>query len=935
MRSFTLVVIAAALHAQSAPEPPQALILSAENATILRAGSELPLAARPGQILFTGDTLRGTATFLSCTAKSEQTLSTDADLLFDPKGPKLRTGKIAATKPADGCFLPPLRRTIIASQQHAGAAVARETAREVVSQTLQQRLQQLSEAQRRQVTDALAPLDAALASNPKDNVKRLARAAVLDQAGLDFDAAEEYARVTKDWPDAAEVRSRLFVIEEKAGKNAAAAAKTPEGEPEGKAYALLVGISKFQDQTIKPLEFAHADAIELSNLVQSPRAGGIPPENVVTLPNEKATAAAIRSAIETHLKSRAGADDTIFLFIASHGAMVGKKGYIVAYDSNPQDLAQSGIPMDDIRELFETQLSKVKRLYLYVDVCHAGNVGQIDTKADDKLTEKSLVARDLQMFGMLAAQKTQVAYEGVNYGGGHGAFSFFLMEALNGKADYNSDGKVTMDELAEYVHDKVQAATARKQIPKQIGDIDETRIMALTGKPGIELKAYTPETLVAGRSLTPVVPRPAMGGSAVLTSRVLLDQAVAETVKQYDTAIEQGRILPADDQSAFTFLDTLNRRLQAKDYTTEAAKLSVALQDKGQQVIDRYLKGDAVPQTRADFVRGEAYFEAALPILPDSLLLQSLATFCRGRVAMFDKNYTAATELIERAVGLDPSRAYGYNALGIIALERANYDRAIFAFREASKRAPYWAYPMHNLALAYVEKGDYDSAIRTYQRAMQLAPGVLYLPYNLGLLYQRLNRPRDAEAEYRKALALDANNAQTLNALGALKAETGRRVDAEQFYKQALETDPGLLAARYNLAQLLAADPKRSSEAAALWRDNLTRNPQHLPSRIALAGYLASSGDTAGAASEYETVVAAKPDYIAARLALANAKPTEAIPQLEAAIKIQPENPEILERLGRAYSTAGRKSEADDALRKALTLSTDSAAKKRIRAALK
>jgi protein O-GlcNAc transferase len=302
---------------------------------------------------------------------------------------------------------------------------------------------------------------------------------------------------------------------------------------------------------------------------------------------------------------------------------------------------------------------------------------------------------------------------------------------------------------------------------------------------------------------------------------------------------------------------------------------------------------------------------------------------------MFDKNYTAATELIERAVGLDPSRAYGYNALGIIALERANYDRAISAFREASKRAPYWAYPMHNLALAYVEKGDYDSAIRTYLRAMQLAPGVLYLPYNLGLLYQRLNRPRDAEAEYRKALALDANNAQTLNALGALKAETGRRVDAEQFYKQALETDPGLLAARYNLAQLLSADPKRSSEAAALWRDNLTRNPQHLPSRIALAGYLASSGDTAGAASEYETVVAAKPDYIAARLALADAKPTEAIPQLEAAIKIQPENPEILERLGRAYSTAGRKSEADDALRKALTLSTDSAAKKRIRAALK
>jgi tetratricopeptide (TPR) repeat protein len=936
MRSFIFLLIASTLYAQSAPEPPQALILSAESATILRAGSELPLTARPGQILFSGDSLRGAATFLSCTAKSEQTLSADADLLLDPKAPKLRSGKISATKPADGCFLPPLPRTIVASQQHAGAAIARENAREVVAQTFQQRLQQLPEAPRVQLTTELAPLDAAIAANPKDNVKRLARAAALDRAGLDFDAADEMSRVTKDWPDAAEVRSRLFVLEEKAGKNAAAAGSKPaEAETEGNTYALLVGISAFQDKTIKPLEFAHADAIELSNLIRSPRAGAIPADNVVTLPNEKATQAAIRSAIETHLKARAGANDTIFLFIASHGAMVDKKGYIVAYDSNPQELATSGIPMDDIRELFETQLSKVKRLYLYVDVCHAGNVGQIDTKADDKVTERALVAKDLQMFGMLAAQKNQVAFEGVNYGGGHGAFSFFLMEALNGLADFNSDGRVTMSELSDYVQDKVKAATVRRQIPKQIGDIDETRIMALTGKPGIELKAYTPETLTAGRSLTPVIPRTAAGGPTVVTSSTLRYQAVADTVKQYDTAIGQGRILPAEDQSAFTFLDTLQQRLKPEDYRPQAEKLRVTLEDQGQQVLLKYLAGEAAPQTKADFVRGQTFFEAALPLAPDSLFLQSRAIFCQGRAAMFDKNYAAATALIERAIGLDPTRAYGYNALGIIALERAEYDRAIPAFREASKRAPYWAYPMHNLALAYVEKGDYDAAIRTYQRAKQLAPGVLYLPYNLGLLYQRLNRPRDAEAEYRKALVLDARNAQTLNALGALKAESGRRAEAEQLYKQALTADPGLLAARYNLAQLLAADSKRASEAVPLWRDNLTRDPQHLPSRIALAGSLAAAGNTADAAREYDNIVAARPDYVAARIALADARPADAIPQLEAALKLQPENPEILERLGRAYTAAGRKSDADASFRKALALSTDSAAKKRIRAALK
>src|SRR5262249_32018636 len=303
--------------------------------------------------------------------------------LFDLKGAKLRAGKIAATKPADACPLPPLRRTIVASQQHTGAAIAVESSREVVTQTFEQRLQQLPAAQRTQLMAELAPLDTAIAANPKDNLKRLARVAALDRAGLEFDAADEMSRVTKDWPDAAELRSRLFVLQEKGGKDAAAAKQAPPDTP-GATYALLVGISSFKDTRIEPLKFAHEDAIELRNLLQSQRAGGIPPENIVLLVNEKATRAAVQDAIETHLKGRAGKNDTVLMFVASHGAavQVGKsnKGFIVTYDSNPEDLATSGIPMEDVRDLFQNQLQNAKRLLLYVDVCHAGHVGNIEPK---------------------------------------------------------------------------------------------------------------------------------------------------------------------------------------------------------------------------------------------------------------------------------------------------------------------------------------------------------------------------------------------------------------------------------------------------------------------------------------------------------------------------------------------------------------------------
>jgi tetratricopeptide (TPR) repeat protein len=933
--SILLFLTAGTLEAQNTPEPPQVLILAGNGASLVRAGSELALTAKPGQVLFTGDALRGAATFLSCTGKSEQTLSTDGDVLFDVKGQKLRAGKIAATRPSDGCSLPPLLRTIVATQQHAGAAIAMEASREVVAQTFQQRLQQLPESQRTRLMTDLAPLDQAIAANPKDNVKRLARVAALETAGLDFDAAEELGRVSRDWPDAAEMRSRVFVLEEKGGKTAVSGSKQPEPEAEGDTYALLVGISSFQDKNIIPLQYAHEDALELTKLLKSPRAGAIPEDNVVTLVNEKATRGAIQSAIETHLKGRAKKNDTILLFIASHGTMVGKKGYIIAYDTSAEDPATSGIPMDDIRKLFETQLSEVKRLYLYVDVCHAGNVGQISAKPDDKLTETALSSREVSMFGMLAAQKGQVAYEGVNYGGGHGAFSYFLMRALNSsEADVDGNGKVSMSELADYVHDQVQAATLRAQTPKQIGDSENEPALALTGKPGIELKAYTGPSLLASRGLTSTVQQPGQALAAALNTRALKYQDIEGLIKQYDDALQKGRILQSDEQSAFLFLDAIRAR-RPDGFREQAEKLRVALEDRGQQVLLKYLAGEAAPQNRDDFVRGEAYFEAALPLAPESLFLQSRAYFCQGRAAMFAKDYVTAKTLLERSVGLDPDRAYAYNALGIISLERADYDGAIPAFREANKRAPYWAYPMHNLALAYMEKGDYESAIQTYLRAMQLAPKVPYLPYNLGLLYQRMNRPRDAEAQYRKALAMDANNAQILNALGALKAETGHRADAEQFYKRALAADSASLPARYNLGQLLASDPKRASEAATLWQENLARDAQHLPSRIALARYLASTGNKADAAREYEVIVAAKPDYVAARLALVDVKPEDAIAQLEFALKIQPDNPEILERAGKAYKSAGRTADAEASLRKALALVTDGASRKRIKQELK
>ena len=234
---------------------------------------------------------------------------------------------------------------------------------------------------------ALAPIDQAIRSNPDDTVKRLERARVLNSYGLNDEASAEMERVSAAWPDVAWPKQRLFKLAEESGKSKVAAAAASEPEVEGQTYALLVGISSFKDPGINPLEYAHEDAKELTRLLESERAGHLPPENVVLLTNEDATTGAIRGAIEKHLKGKAGKNDTVVLFIASHGATfkVGdnNKGFIITYDTSAQDPSTSGIPMDDIRQLFQNELSKVRRLLLYVDVCHAGKIGQITPRYSD------------------------------------------------------------------------------------------------------------------------------------------------------------------------------------------------------------------------------------------------------------------------------------------------------------------------------------------------------------------------------------------------------------------------------------------------------------------------------------------------------------------------------------------------------------------------
>src|SRR5579863_3900284 len=125
--SVGLLLLVAAVCFADTKEESVGLVLSATGSKLLRADTETPLAARPGDLLFAGDGLRtetGPASFLFCPGKALDTLTPSGEVRLDAKAPKVKTGKIT-DQPARACTLPQTLRVAAASQQHYGVSMTR------------------------------------------------------------------------------------------------------------------------------------------------------------------------------------------------------------------------------------------------------------------------------------------------------------------------------------------------------------------------------------------------------------------------------------------------------------------------------------------------------------------------------------------------------------------------------------------------------------------------------------------------------------------------------------------------------------------------------------------------------------------------------------------------------------------------------------------
>ena len=256
----------------------------------------------------------------------------------------------------------------------------------------------------------------------------------------------------------------------------------------GQKWAIVIGISdyKYSNSEFNDLKYADKDAEEFYKFLLTPAGGNFSKEHILFLKNDEATKEKVEYALFDFL-NRTIEEDLVIIYFAGHGAPHPNNPenlYFLTYDTHPEKIASTAFPMWDIETALERYI-KAQRVVIIADACHSAGVaqrGKRDFSGSQNQVNKYL--QELAKSGkgraiFTASEASEQSLESKDWGGGHGVFTYFLLEGLKGKADFNNDGIVTLGEVMDYTDENVRRETGSSQHPDTAGMFDRNLPMAV------------------------------------------------------------------------------------------------------------------------------------------------------------------------------------------------------------------------------------------------------------------------------------------------------------------------------------------------------------------------------------------------------------------------------------------------------------------------
>jgi uncharacterized caspase-like protein len=204
---------------------------------------------------------------------------------------------------------------------------------------------------------------------------------------------------------------------------------------------------------------------------------GVPIDNIKVLTNEEVSIVNTKKTLVRWLKNRTVENKTdVYLFYSGHGlaSLEEQDLYLLPYEGDPDFLNYSSLKRKEIFNDINEHLPRSVTVFL--DTCYSGQTRDEEVLIASakpiflEVDEKDIPS-NFTVFTASANNQIASSFKEA----GHGLFSYYMMQGLEGKADANNDQQITAYELFVYLSSNVSKqaeSIGRTQEPQLLGGGD-------------------------------------------------------------------------------------------------------------------------------------------------------------------------------------------------------------------------------------------------------------------------------------------------------------------------------------------------------------------------------------------------------------------------------------------------------------------------------
>lgn len=174
------------------------------------------------------------------------------------------------------------------------------------------------------------------------------------------------------------------------------------------------------------------------------------------------------------------------------------------------------------------------------------------------------------------------------------------------------------------------------------------------------------------------------------------------------------------------------------------------------EMLQQYNDADLYAEKAQAYYRLDEFFicremiETALGINPS----QAKAHHYWGNLEARNKNYKVAIEQYTTAIKIDPELADPYNGLGIINYEQGDFEKAKEYYLKAISLNARYAFPYYNLGLVCLAQGNYEEGIAYCTTAININPQFADPFFSRAVAYEETGNYRKALTDYQMYVSL-------------------------------------------------------------------------------------------------------------------------------------------------------------------------------------